>query len=450
MFSWIIHNTPLLYLTQSLWRDEVFSLYVAKMPILDYFTKLSFEPPLYYILLHLWTSLFGISELAGRSFSLLGYCLAVIVVIFWSTKLFHNHWLSKFFPVIFATNPMLVYYACEIRTYGWYTFFTTLTFYAYNIKSRNLLLIGLIGGFYNHVYFIWVPFILFVHFIFSQRDILQKGIKSTVNFIKTNAILHAFSISFIAMLPWLIKIAFDAVKLKNSWFFPVDFQLFKSAIGNLYFGYEGTPWYGWYITQWISVLLLFIISFLLRTKKGRSEYGYLALSAFVPLTIVLLISYFFKPLYVNRYLIFVTVSLLILVGLGIGAMKNKYAQIFTVSLILSSHFLFLIWFPNQIKKTDFRKTLYEVSRQMRPQDVIYATSSLSLFESLYYAKDPSRVFLYNPENQPFPWYVGDIIVNPNIMATELPEYPNRAFLVSPDGTYEVVAHQIISTDNQKK
>ena len=88
MLNFLLNHSPLLYFTQSFWRDEVFSVLVAQQPISSYFTKLSFEPPLYYLLLHGWIKLWGTSEIAARSLSLVGLMLATIVVIHWAEKLF--------------------------------------------------------------------------------------------------------------------------------------------------------------------------------------------------------------------------------------------------------------------------------------------------------------------------------------------------------------------------
>ena len=128
MLNWFLTHSPILYFTQSLWRDEVFSIFLAQQPLSVFLPKLSFEPPLYYILLHFWIKFFGTSEIAVRSLSLLGFSLSVIVIIHWAEKLFRSHWLSWGLPVVFFINPMLFYYAFEVRTYGWYILFIVLCF----------------------------------------------------------------------------------------------------------------------------------------------------------------------------------------------------------------------------------------------------------------------------------------------------------------------------------
>src|SRR5260221_3193123 len=130
MIQFLLRHTSLLYLTQSLWRDEAFSILSAEKSLSFLLPKLGFEPPVYYMLLHFWIKIFGRSELSTRGLSLLGFTLATIVVIHWGEKLFKKHWLSWFLPLFFFLNPMLLYYAFEVRTYGWDMFFATLSRYA--------------------------------------------------------------------------------------------------------------------------------------------------------------------------------------------------------------------------------------------------------------------------------------------------------------------------------
>jgi len=81
MLNFLTHYTPLFYLVQSLWRDEAFSILLSERSPLWFITKV-FDPPLYYILLHYWMKIFGESEIATRSLSILGFALATVVVIY--------------------------------------------------------------------------------------------------------------------------------------------------------------------------------------------------------------------------------------------------------------------------------------------------------------------------------------------------------------------------------
>src|SRR3989304_2184138 len=165
MWDFLFKSSPLVYLTQSLWRDEAYSFLMAERSIPFIIQKSSFEPPFYYLLLHYWIKIFGSSEIAMRALSLLALTLATIVVIYWAEKLFKKHWLSWFLPVFFFLNPMLLYYGLEVRTYAWYTFFAVLSMFAYSEKKWRLWVLATTVGFYTHSYMIFVPIIQGVHWL---------------------------------------------------------------------------------------------------------------------------------------------------------------------------------------------------------------------------------------------------------------------------------------------
>src|SRR5574341_1041767 len=167
MFSWLLIHSPLLYFTQSLWRDEAFSVLIAQRPLGFIMRNLGIEPPLYYLALHFWIKLFGMSEIAVRSLSLVGVGLATILVICWAEKLFQKHWLSWVLPLLFFFNPMILYYAFEVRTYGWVIFFSVASMYGYIEKKWPVLVAANVLGFYTHSYMIFVPIAETVHWLIT-------------------------------------------------------------------------------------------------------------------------------------------------------------------------------------------------------------------------------------------------------------------------------------------
>ncbi len=89
-------------------------------------------------------------------------------------------------------------------------------------------------------------------------------------------------------------------------------------------------------------------------------------------------------------------------------------------------------------KTDYRTPTLEINALLNAGDVIYADNPLHLFETMYYAKDRSKVFLYMPAGGHFPWYIGDGIVKPEHIVTQPPPYPKRAFILRQDRSFTVL------------
>ena len=431
--NFLFTKTPLFYFVQSFWRDEAFSVIFAQLPLSTIIAKCSMEPPLFYTLLHFWVKIFGTSEIAARSLSLVGFTLAGIVVIEWADKLFKSHWLAKFMPLFFFLNPMLLYYAFEVRAYGWYIFFSVLSFYAYDAKNWRLYALAVSLGIYTHLYLGIIPFVHFIHYAYQNKvwRIWKTPLK-----IFNDPMIRSLGIIGILFIPWAIRLSFELQKFKQSWYFPVNFNLIKSVLGNMFLGYEGTPWYMWGWTQILSVFLFLFFCVALIPKQSRKQTIPLFLMIFIPLLIVIGIS-FMKPLFVNRYLIPVSVAEVLLISFTIQAVPNKIVQKIFAGFILSCIILFNCWYPTQHAKLNIRKTFQEVNTIKNPEDVIVASDAIMFMETLYYAKNRNGVRLYNPYNQPFPWYIGDAIYSSSYQLSSLPLYPRRAFFIENDGTYTI-------------
>lgn len=432
MFSWLLTHSPLLYFTQSIWRDEAFSILAAERPFPTFLQNITLEPPLYYIFLHFWMKLFGSSEITARSLSLLGFGLATVIIIIWAEKLFKKHWLSWFLPLFFFFNPMLLYYAFEVRAYGWYMFFATLSMFSYMEKRWRLLTAATILGFYTHSYFLIVPFVQTVHWAVTNRQKLLHFAK-----LLAEPFIRSMTIAALFMLPWFFNVFQQIRTLKGGWYFPVDLNLITSVLSNMFLGYEGTPWFLWPFTKLLSIILLMTFLFALRKQDSRSRSLFFFGMVILPLTLVIGAS-FIKPLFVNRYLIPVTISELLLVGFFIESIKNPtFQKLFALCSLLFA-FAFNFWYPDKHAKLDIRSTIREINTVRAKDDLYLPASPLIFFETIYYASDPSKVFLYNPQGVAFPWYVGSTIVKPSQMIRELPVYPTRAFLIQENGTYNLV------------
>lgn len=453
MLNWLIQHSPLFYFTQSLWRDEAFSILVAERPLATMLGKLTFEPPVYYTLLHYWIKIFGNSEISTRGLSLVGFMLATIVVIYWAEKLFKKHWLSWFLPLLFFVNPLLLYYAFEVRTYGWYTFFAVLSMYAYLEKKYVLYVLATTLGFYTHAYMLVVPFVQALHFLLTHvkrrnKEFTMHTLALSIQKIIRQPMIRSFLAVAVLIAPWLLRVAKESSKLKDSWYFPVNLHLIKSVLGNMYLGYEGTPWYGWQYTRYLSFVLLALFVFALHQKKTRTRNVFFFLMVFVPLTVVIGIS-FAKPLFVNRYLLPVSIAQVFLLVFALEAMKKPWLAKCIGATLLVFTVGFNMWYPTKHPKMDIRSMVYEVNSMLGKQDLIFADSPLIFFETIYYSRDRSKVFLYNPAGSPFPWYVGDIVVSPSQMARSFPTYPARAFLIHEDNTYDILYQAPITSAFKK-
>ncbi len=152
-------------LDQSLWLDEAVTANVVKnLSIIDIITKFSptdFHPPLYYMVIKLWTSFFGFSEISLRLPSvILAFITAYIIYL-----ISKNYWAS----LLFILNPLIVYYSQEARMYLLVTcFLTTAYYYLVNKKYFlfNVFVFLSFITFYGSVFFILT---LYLYLIFKKQ-----------------------------------------------------------------------------------------------------------------------------------------------------------------------------------------------------------------------------------------------------------------------------------------
>lgn len=116
---------------QSLWYDEGFSVYLARMGVdeITARTAADIQPPLYYYLLHGWIGLLGDGERALRGLSVLFGALTVPLVYAVAWQLFRSRLAGLLAALLVAVSPLHVWYAQEVRMYTLLTFLCLLSSY---------------------------------------------------------------------------------------------------------------------------------------------------------------------------------------------------------------------------------------------------------------------------------------------------------------------------------
>lgn len=105
--------------TGPLWLDESLSVEIARRPLPAMFTALRHDgsPPLYYLLLHGWISLFGSSTGSVRTLSSV-LSLAALPLSWYVGRLFGGRRLAVSALLVVATTPWALRYASETRMYS--------------------------------------------------------------------------------------------------------------------------------------------------------------------------------------------------------------------------------------------------------------------------------------------------------------------------------------------
>jgi mannosyltransferase len=107
------------YTRSALWLDEALTVNIARLPLsqLQGALKQDGAPPLFYVLLHFWTGVFGSGNVASRSMS--GLFMAAAVGATWfAARRFAGTTGAWIAAVLMVANPYAIRYATEARMYS--------------------------------------------------------------------------------------------------------------------------------------------------------------------------------------------------------------------------------------------------------------------------------------------------------------------------------------------
>lgn len=417
-------HSPFFYLTQSLWRDEVFSVLIAEYGIIDIvrLTAADYTPPLYYVVLHYWMILLGNGEIAIRILSSIFFIALLVVICFFARDVLKLRWTDRIAATsLIAVNPMLLYYAFEARAYMLAVLLVSTAMYAFMQKRWWLFRMTSLLALYTH------PYTVFVLFAPAVYSVVQKDFKLLKQVMRSSVIIMA------GYLPWLFVIMQQILDSGSMWFYPVDRNLAEAVVGNLYIGFEGNPPWFWPWSKRVTLALLALITLGLLDSSSRNKKWFLFAWFLFPVVITVGVS-FIKPIFVARYVLYSTVALVLLVSLGIMSIKHSTIKWSVFSAVFIVTVWFTSWYAPYHAKVNFRRTLAEIETQFQKGDIIQAASALAYFETVYYAPVRDAAYLQRFDRSPLPRFVGSVLIPRERWLAEPPQGVN-VFTVFEDGSY---------------
>lgn len=413
MYTWIFTKTPLFFLIQPFWRDEAFSYIMAKKNLWEilFLSAKDFNPPLYYFVLRFWIYIFGSSEIALRSLSIIFYWATVYIGFLFLTDILKIKLKKTFFYTFFiALNPLLIYYAFEARMYTMLAFFAGLSFYGLYKKNSNLYILSSILGLYTHYFMIFVLITQYFLTKYKQKIIL------------------------LAFLPWILFVlANKSLSVESFWIEKIGIKNLVDFVGRIYTGYETS--FNFYDKS-IFILSLILLSLVavgylrFRTKQFKFFFSWGIIIPFI----VVIIS-FIKPVFLPRYLIFSSLGLTLLLIYIIEKLPLIFRSLIIILLVIAT----INYNQLQIKerkKSNIKKTIREIKYLMKNNDFLYVTDELDFFTAQYYLGNyQNRVYIWGKTYEEIPNYVGKTLITKNKVINSLPIYPNKAFILYPNGQY---------------
>jgi mannosyltransferase len=206
------------YIGGQLWMDEGLSVGISTHPLFDipHVLRHDGSPPLYYMLLHCWMSVFGSSETATHALSLI-FGLLTIPVGAWLAWSLFGRWAALIALVLFALNPFLTAYSQETRMYSLMALLGLLAtagfIYGFVYRRRRFLILFTVCQtlmLYTHAWGIFFGIGAALAFLFvwrasdERRTLLIDGALS-------------FGIAAVLFLPWLPTLLYQTSHTGSPW-----------------------------------------------------------------------------------------------------------------------------------------------------------------------------------------------------------------------------------------
>lgn len=389
--------------SENLWFDEVGSVNLALRNIGTVFFKFH-NSPLYFLLLKCWIKMWGVSEFALRSLSVIFGVCSILLIYKLAKKLFNKN-VGLFSAFLLSISPIHIFYSQEARNYSLLIFLTLLSMLSFvNLLNKEqcksyfyLTLINILVV-YTLLHGILVVLVQNVFYFF-------KG-KHKKRWLMYQAVVLLF------FLLWFIPINIVAhtepwIKVSTSWIEKPHFSALLETFKTFSYGdrsYGGKDIHIETKDLRMPQILFFIytILFLLGLLQGklwnnRIEYKQRAQTIvllnvwlFLSILVPFLFSIVFFPLYVIRYVIFALPAFLIIIAIGISKISNRIAQI-TVIFIISifTAFSISVYYTEELKIT-WRDAINYIEKNKNENDVIIVSLAKEVRLFGYYGKNGLR------------------------------------------------------------
>jgi len=397
-------------LNESLWGDEGFSALAVMKPFKEMMGVVMRDtaPPGFYVIGYAWTRLFGSSEVALRSLSLLLILGAAVFAGLLVKEVTKNKWQGVLVGLLAFLSPFTLPFAFEWRMYALLTFATLGSIYFFVTRKWKGYVVMTVLALYTHHLALMTVAVQGLWFLVDELDEPGKWTKKKI----VKAIKHIWPFWLVMGLyiPWLYPMYLQTTRVQGAGFWlkaptvkEAILLLYRFVTGGVMEEYRGG------VALLVGVLLVGK-----QWKKIGKKWLEILLVVMAPVVFSFIVSYLVTPVFYDRYLLSVVLGMVVLVGLG----TRKWLMPVLVGLVVIYG-----WFSYQTftmpKKRPFRELASYVKKELKEGDYLlnYNGSAHHLWETKYYGI-PAPIYV--PEGE-LPMYVGTAQMTEEDIVKEVPE-----------------------------
>jgi mannosyltransferase len=360
--------------------DEPFSIFYSQADFHTLFAMLKTEnnPPLYFILLHAWIRLFGISALSVRFLSFVFSVLTALVIYRTGTQFFSRR-AGILASLLFTFSSYELLFAHEARVYALFGLLTSLSMYCFlkMVTSRERKEYVWMTGLVNIL-------LVYSHFFGFFVVIIQLASCLAISDLRRNC-LRKYFISFTAVVVSYLPYAtiffsrFYTSASEGTWVpKPVATDLYT-----MLWRFSNAPVTTVFL---IALLVIGIVTLIIerrRTGSLPSVVKVLLIWFFLPYFLMFAIS-FKIPMFLDRYVIFISIGYFLLIGV-LAARTFRGTWLFASVTLISVILMAATFNPDADNKRRLHDAVNKV-RELKTENsaVVICPSWLDKGFSYYY------------------------------------------------------------------
>ena len=432
---------------RSLWFDEAFSWRLVQFPVNELVSRdaQDVHPPLYYLLLQLWTRVFGPSLLALRSFSVFFSGVTMATAYLLVSFGFRSRIAGLLAALFVALSGFQIQYGWEARMYTlgsalalWSSFALLKSVRSAGVTSLGWWLVYAVAAasfLYTHYY---AFFTVAAHALFALGYFIVKTKGRVGEIIQSSSFWYGLVSAIVIVvlyLPWLPTFISQNRQVQASyWIPPIGGWVIPDTFYRLFFPTPGIPPHDTIIGAVSTVLpmmavflasvcLLWLVS---RLKQNTDAAWLLVLGAFIPFIISVTISLLSdQSLYQDRFFVFAHLFILTIFAALAVYLSNKWLRRFAGTLVIialawgSWHYWQELRIPEKPGARQAVADLYALRQNNEP---ILVSSPFIYFSILYYATaehDSTEPKLYSETGELSHFSGGPILTASDIQGPEV-------------------------------
>ena len=393
---------------------EIFHNTVYQGQILPGYYSSNLDLPTYYLMIKVWSNIFGISEAALRSFSAIFGIISILFLYLLSKELFGEP-TAIVSSLIFSLSAVMVEYSQEARLYSLLISVALATAYfliKYLKENKNkyfvlFILLNLLGIYIHYPFLFFVMFEIFYILFLDLKDYKNKKI----SFKKIHISLLVLIAAYLPLLPRILNPILVSAHRAGSFSIRSIIKIFAQFSSWIYPSADLTSKLENFQLRMINfperilifsfVFIVVVLSFFFVKSIFKIRNRYKSQILFLLLWILIPIIAAFSVLYSSiisfgslRIIIFVIPPFLILASYEISNIKSKIQIIIMILLCAASLIVSLSYYTN-LNNPQYREAAIYLQNNFKGNEIVIANIQSVKVPFDYYS---GRFFTYGVSN----------------------------------------------------